>query len=623
MIINGADGTEGSVSTPMQLTARSFSQGIIYTKGWPPRSVTFVENGDVTMAPGLTAEPRKSDLIATYSAPIMYCFRGSDGRNYDTSNGGSDFEHLRTKYFDKALKLLQEIYGRRFRRGNGFIENKDRKEVDVRMESINFVDNNEIVMYADRKDVVIEMDKIFKGNLDDEFQDRLTDLLTNISYVPYPKQIGYGLMREGWKTMRRPNTYMRIAGRTVLQARKTQVEFLKAEWITEAAYMYLLALALREWVGQQTIPAYEIDDWLAYAHIIVGRLSGYGSTDRTQHWTASDIAVSLNAMPGIGWTKANTFSWGLENTFEEFRQYWIFCTLLAFCCQRVKVPMMSFEIKKKISTNDWLIAQRFEKALKPNISGFGSDGTFFYLMPRNNFAYGEVNDIPFPCYVDDMKLETDVDMLKEANNYEDLPPYETVSWKDVTVDRGEVPSGAVDLKSLTQQYVRLHCTTDSRIVEITDNTTQFVRNLIQYRFPIDHIVEKGYTRDERMRLWLWGLLANADKGMKNAYIIDSSLDVFRPVTVNYRRGRMDSTIIDKTDSDARGDQIAKPGTIPIPAASISNVEAVTSVVPPKPVAKMRDTVRTVETADGKEVPSEPTEQVGNVNAEEGQKPETG
>jgi hypothetical protein len=118
---------------------------------------------------------------------------------------------------------------------------------------------------------------------------------------------------------------------------------------------------------------------------------------------------------------------------------------------------------------------------------------------------------------------------------------------------------------------------------------------------MEDVVSNGVDRLSRLRLFLWGLLANGEKGQKNAYVIESSLDVFKPMIVNYRRGPMDSNIVDKDGTQTKGDQVMKPGTISTMSNVQSKTELATQINPPPPVPKSPDPVKIVETKSGKEV----------------------
>jgi hypothetical protein len=258
-----------------------------------------------------------------------------------------------------------------------------------------------------------------------------------------------------------------------------------------------------------------------------------------------------------------------------------------------------------------MVATLMKDAFTANIEGWGSNGTFYMMMPRNNFSFGTTTDVPFPCIVDD---DLDIDesdrrlLLQKANNYEKVLPYDAPPFKDITIDRGEVPAGAINESGTEAQFIRLHATTDSRIVEFQDMTSRFTRNIIQWRFPMDHIVTAGPDRKDRKRLWIWGMLAGGEKGQKNAYIIESSLDVFKMQIVDYRRGPKDTLLVDKAGSSEPKDidQVQKPGTLGLVPDVNSNVSGLaTTVQPPAPEKATREPTIIVESRDGKLEPEQP------------------
>jgi hypothetical protein len=120
------------------------------------------------------------------------------------------------------------------------------------------------------------------------------------------------------------------------------------------------------------------------------------------------------------------------------------------------------------------------------------------------------------------------------------------------------------------------------------------------------------------------MMANGEKGQKNAYVIESSLDVFDAQVVNYRRGPRDTMLVDKEDSNTVGDQVVKPGTIPTIPVSRSETEVATTVQPPAPVKRAREPEVVVDTKSGKtevenreeHVESESNSETSNVVTEE-------
>jgi len=630
MIVIGADGLEANVSAPTSMPMRLFSQGIIAQRGLiglQTQAITFVENGSISFSAEAIASPKTNNIMGTFTAPIAYCFRktktgGKEEDEYMREFGGSPSMMTR---INRCLAKAKELYGDRFIKSNGFEANGQRaKTIDVLLETVPRVDREHILMYMDRHELVIEFDLQMKSRIDDELQDVITSEMSGVKAIPEPKLIGYGLIRDNWTKMRRPNTYMRVAPRTVLKAGRIANDFTKSEWQVQTFYAHLLAKALQDWLGPHIPAIKERDDWVAVANILIGAFAGYGNTDREQKWQATDIEVSINMMPGMGWTRANRFLWGNVDTYEDFKSYFIVMNILGIVTQRVKAPMMDFNVKTVISSNDWQVPSRFKRAMQPNIEGWGSTDTLFFLMPRNNFSYGESVDIPFPCIVDMATVDSTDNIIKKANNYEDLLPYTVQSWKDIMIDRGEAPPGAIDMKSFSATFARLHATNDARIAEFQDDNSQFVRRLIQYRFPMDHIVQNGIDKSSRFRLWLWGLFANGEKGMKNAYVIESSLDIFKIQMVNYRRGPLDSQIVDKEGSNTVGDQVLKPGAIPSPYSLATTTEKVTNVQPPAPEQKMKFSEKVYEGKNGEEIKEvSGKENVSNDAAEESNnKPES-
>lgn len=600
MIVLGADGLEGDISTPLAIPQRLFSQGVILQRGLNgllSQSVTFVENGEMRVSSEALTTPRSNEIVGEYTARTCYVY---DLEEVDPVSGKKLAADLMPRV-ENVLDACKRLYYKRFEMKNFTADMSKMKSVDALVETVPQVGREEFIIYMDREDLVIETDLMFKSRQDNEFQSILTSQMQGLKAIPKLKQIGMGLMREGWTKMVRPNQYLRVGPKTVLQIHRTSNQFIKSEWQVQSFYMYVLGKALKDWIGP-SIPAMTLEDWVANANVLVSYISGFGDTDRTQNWDTDDIAVSISHVPGMGLTKANRYLWDYVKDVDDYVQYWTICNLLGIISQRAKAAESVFKVKSLLTTNDWMTPKRFQRAMEPNIAGWGSDGTHFMLMPRNNFSFGSKVDVPIPCIVDEIDVQNDQQtLLREANNYEDLLPYDQQSWKDVTIDRGEVPKGAVDSQSMNAQFIRLHATTDARIVEYMDSSTRFIRRLIQWRFPTGHIISNGVDRETRMRLFFWGLFANGERGMKNAYVIEASLDIFKPMYVSYRRARYDAMVVDKKGTDTVGDQIIKPGTIPYAPNLESNTEVVKPIQPSKPMAKTPDAKRVVDLKDGSEM----------------------
>jgi len=120
---------------------------------------------------------------------------------------------------------------------------------------------------------------------------------------------------------------------------------------------------------------------------------------------------------------------------------------------------------------------------------------------------------------------------------------------------------------------------------------------------MEHIVQNGIDREDRLRLFYYSMFMNGEKGMKNAYIIDSTMSMFDPVVINYRRVKYDRQAVDKSNTmtDPTHDQVLKPGTIQAVPAIESMVESVKSGTPGTPEPKVPDPKRYIDTKDGKEV----------------------
>jgi hypothetical protein len=618
MIVIGADGMKGTMSTPLSISERFFSQAEILQRGLTgllSQSITVVENGDIRISAEAIANPRNNDVVGDYTARTCYIYK--------------DTREINTK-IKAVLERCNELYFEKFENGNGIdVDGEYAKTIDVMLQTVPRVKKDKFLLYYDRHDLVIESEVAFKAKQDDKLQEFITNTMLGMKTVPVLKQIGFGLLREEWSKMTRPCTYIRIGSGTVIKADKTRNTFIKSEWQAQAFYMYLLAAALEKFLGE-AVPAYEQKDWVAFANILVSWISGFGDTNRDQIWDADDIEVQMNTVPGYGWTLANRFLFGHVKVAADFKMYWVTMTILGLVAARTKAASTEMKLRKKLATNDFMVATLMKDAFGTNIDGWGSQGTYYMLMPRNNFAFGDKTDVPVPCIVDDdddMVLdETDRrELLKKANNYEKILPYEQQSWKDVTVDKGEVPQGAVDSSSTQAQFIRLHATTDARIVEFDDMSSRFSRKIIQWRFPMQNIVlSDEIDRTQRLRLFFWGMMANGEKGQKNAYVIESSLDVFDAQVVNYRRGPRDTMLVDKEDSNTVGDQVVKPGTIPTIPVSRSETEVATTVQPPAPEKRAREPEVVVDTKSGKtevenreeHVESESNSETSNVVTEE-------
>lgn len=561
-------------------------------------------------SPNMTTIERGMDVVARPNVPQALIFsrkKKGDGKE------DSDYDIVCRDVIEPTLNDIKRLYTDNFNLMTWTDKTSDPKKeevVDMRIKTRPFVPRNKYIVFEDRDNMHVEVDKQFNRRMDDELQDNIANRILDIKAIPKWVPIGIGVIYDGWAGFRRPNDIFKIGPNTTLKLQYTQRKYARAEWVMMTSYAYIVAGFVREWRNEQPlVPGYEFEDLVALMTTLIGFISGYGSTDTEQKFNVEDVEKILAHYPGLAWSEANRYMFGgdgSKDSFEDVRTYYLFCKILGLAASRVKAVSDVMVLKKDLYINEHRIEEQMNEVFTPEMTDWGSDSTLFFPMARNNFAYGEKLDLGIPCLVD-MKVSsswTDGEKKDNAhpNQYQALEPREKISFSPVRVEHGEIPAGTVSEKETSLKGLVFTASTDARIYETMHADGMNQRTIIGLKLPLHNIVLNHMSREERIKMWLYSLFGNNEIRMKNGYVMNVSLGTFSAVNVTYRRGSMDTLIVDKKGSKMQGDQVLKPGGNLLAGPVNTSTETRATVEPAKPKEYSPDRPQLVETADGKKVP---------------------
>lgn len=590
----GPNSDQGKISSAVIPGLSLYRQAAVITPDMPSRPMMLATNGkwDATEA------NRMSSLVARGRMPVAWIF--SD----------EDLADVKEKFLKPILEFIDKNYKNSFVEGNKKHNLENPSPEDVIFETVNKIPRDKPVVYRDRQNMILAMDRLWKNEVDTELQFLVQDKMLLIRAHPKPIPIGYGCFagKEKWGLRKRPTMYIKVGPRTVVRVQSTEVDTAPNEARIQALYMYLLAALMHNWCP---INGYDLNDEVAYANLFLASLVGFGDTQTVKHYTSTDIQTQMDHMPGIGFTLANRYMWGNHNKTEDYIQYFAWATVLGMAAARAKAATMEFEVVKHLN-NDHLVHDRFVRANQVNFPGFGSFGNLVMLQPRTNFRDSQYDDFPFPCLVD-MSRVKESKLEEQANDYFELPKHKPVSWKRVTIDRGEIPPNTFDPNSTQQEYVQMIPSSDARIVEVTAD----MRDLIHYKFSQQDLIMNSMDDYKRKVLWRIGLFANGESTLTEGYIVSPSMALLEPVSVMYRKTSFGELAIQKKTTDTVGTQIPKAGAGMVGTTKASTTGDLDIKAPP-PLPRQPEEVRSVEDTKGNVVES--TTAQGDAKADEGDKP---
>jgi len=198
----------------------------------------------------------------------------------------------------------------------------------------------------------------------------------------------------------------------------------------------------------------------------------------------------------------------------------------------------------------------FERYTKPNFENYGSLGTPYYFMARNNLR----GDFPVPCVMrfDEGDKEYGISVAAEdsPNVYDVLMQKQNVKFTTADVVRGEV-QGSV-LEPLTEdQFIKLNIHPDVRILDV-EYSMQAVRI---YRIPAFTLMQAdGMNQSLRLQLFLMNLFANGKQNLKEGYIMNPGIGLFDVSRIQTYINSIGQEIVTKTDTGASTPQMTSPNT---------------------------------------------------------------
>jgi hypothetical protein len=602
-IVFGPNSDQGKVSSAVIPALSLYRQAAIVTPDMPSRPMLIATNGkwDPTEA------NRMSSLVGRGRMPVAWVFSQNDMVGERGKPG------IMELFLDPILKYVDKYYKNCFVNGNAG-EPENPSPQDVLYETVNKIPRDKPIVYKDRQNLILAMDRLWKNTVDADLQFLVQDKMTLVRAQPKPVPIGYGCFSGGedWGLRKRPNMYIKVGPRTIVRVQPTELNIAPNEARVQALYMLLVAALMKDWcpIKDKNGSAYGLGDEVAYANLLLASLVGFGDTQTIKHFTSTDIQTQMDHMPGIGFTLANRYMWGNKTPAEDYIKYFAWATVLGMAAARVKAATMEYEVVKYMN-QDHLVHDRFVRALTPNIPGFGSFGNLVMLMPRTNFKNSEHEDIPFPCLVDESRF-TDSQISEKANDYYELPKLKPVGWKRVMIDRGEIPPNTFDPNSTQQEYVILIPSSDARIVEVSAD----LRDLIHYKFSQQDLLINSVSEYKRKILWRIGLFSNGESTLTEGYIVAPSMALLEPISVMFRTTSFEETAVEKSDTATTGVQIPKDSAGLTGNLESKGTEEKLSVTPPPEVPRVSEQIRTVQDKNGQAVESTDATEDAKVDKEE-------
>lgn len=573
MIGIGIDSVNGKASSPINGAFSLYKQTFRYDPGYPARPMLIMGNGTFDVIdPG----PNKlGSLIAKCTMLECYLYRNADYG--DESRAPADEKERQKQLYHHFIKnvcdYIDKYVTKNMMIGSGIaMASKDQLSDDVAIESENIVPTDNMVMYMNRNKLTFGADKLWWENFCSELQRYITNLLATFRPEPKLGTIGLGFVSGGsrekgsfktdgslkWKLKRRPTTLIRVQDRDILSVERTDRDYQPREARNQAPYMYLLAYALREMVGEDAIENYSIHDWVAYATTWLLGIVGIGETGSIRHYSSMDNQVTLDHSIGVGYTMANRYHWGLSKegiSIDDWKKYLKLGLILGFATSRIKVISGEYVVKKgiKADKDTW---DRFKDVIRPNFEKFGNYSSINFLMPRTVMAFNDDADLPIPCIVDEdiPAGMSEKEQIKFCNDYRRIRNWKPINFEEATIQKGEFAANYIDMTQDQIRYVKIKPMNDAVIYELDTIN----RQLIKWEFDISNIVVNGIDQRRRKLFWMFGLLANGESVPMNGYIIDASVSLFNPIRVHYYLTEMYEPGVTKNVTNTVGEQIPKP-----------------------------------------------------------------
>lgn len=596
-----------AVFEPHVIPSGHYNQAAILYPGGMTKNLVVWSNGTIKKI----AAERGAPTVGEFKSMVAMIFSRSKSRNLREDRDESDFDKVKRLLLDPTMEDLESMYSNRFDLMSASSKNSEpRKQapVDVRVLTRPIVPRDKYIMY-ERKDFMhIEVDNAYQKRQDDLLQELITERINTIRALPDRIPIGIGMLNKGWTELYRPNRFVKVGSRTVLEVKPKNYEWEKQSWTQTACYIYLLAEYQQRWLGENPFKAkgWTYEDNVAFITDLVGRLGGVGSTEfKIKPMDTKDIEKMLSHFPGIAWSQSNRWMFGgngNKESYEDIRAYWIWCRLLGIVVNRVKAGFMDFNLNKRIYVQEGTVVNRLDSVLKPNLENWGSNSDMYYIMRRNTFNYKDTVDTGVICLVDMNALRgaSDAQILDEANCYEELETKEATSWSPVRIEKGELPMGVADEKMQQTKFIVLSATNDSRIYErsMTDGLNS--RSIVGLKLPLHDIIENSLSEENRKAMWLYGLQGNCDTRGKDGFIADAGMGVIEPVSVKYRRGSLNSTVVEKDGTrDPKGmkSELIPGGQVAAVSVNVETEPLNSTVEPPPSKPRSPDRPELVEVDD--------------------------
>lgn len=458
--------------------------------------------------------------------------------------------------------------------------------VDLMVQTWPQVRNQGILRFSDQAFEYLMCHKPWLMDAIDNIQVSLTDIALEAQGLPELKMVGYGMFKregaDGLTLQRRPSRFMRF-GNNVAGLQLTVDPFTLTQLRMHTAYLATLALQIKKMVqvlgkGRESgaIAGYRWpEDYMALANALIMQISGTGDIKIEKYYQATDVALQVLNMIGVGISEAYPLMFETQDQWEEYIEFVI---LLGIVAARIKGITLPADLELKAYKHVMRAPDDLAKYTKPHVENFGSIAQPYYMMAQNDIGA----DFALPAAFSWRKMDSEAQerVCVYDRLLQRLPQFATAE-----VVHGEITGSNFDPKA-PETFVKWNIHPDARQLDIEHT----MRILTQWRLPIHGIITNLMLAEpdripgkSRNLLFLLNLLANGKASMKDAYMMFPGTGMIRVAAVRSFQNRLYEELIDKGPTSAQGQPSAtQPNTTTMAPTGGDNP---TMVAPPAPIGK--------------------------------------
>jgi len=405
-------------------------------------------------------------------------------------------------------------------------------------------DNGWLTMTGDRQQLTLAMNTL---------QMDMTEIGRLNLGQPRIAVIGYGLYGKDPDTgeyfvRKWPGTKLRISDTEeygVFHVRENPYAF--AAQRDQAVALGILGSVIKQWFPIKDLL---FNDYVAIANTILLEYAGAGDIKVQPKFEASDIVTEIFRYIGIGEALAYRFN---PDSMKSIEDRWFMAVALGYMANRFKGTVLPAILYPTGKAYAYKIAADFELFSKPQLPGIGSGSSPYFIMAANDTR----TDTPIPVLC--RNGETSILHLMS------IPT--NIKFQTADVMMGEVPKATVDQKATDEVWFRWRVKSDAKMVTLD----RFMRTLLQWRFPVWHLIKNKIPERDRSLIFGMNLLASESTTLADGYLVQAGLGIIPWSPVNVILNARYELEIVKTDTADQGTQELRPGGITEPPRVIPPV----------------------------------------------------